>query len=416
MATRSQVLERFLRYVKINTQSSEESQETPSTKCQWDLINLLKDELNALGMKDVSANGGGVLTAVLPSNLGPDGAKAPAIAFLAHVDTYHGTSGKDVKPQVIERYDGKDIPLSGSGKTLKVDENPELKSYVGQTIVTTDGTTLLGADDKAGVAEIMTFLEYMLQHPDVKHGKVKIAFTPDEEIGRGTASFPSIEEFGVHAAYTIDGSKEGEVENETFCADSATVILKGLDVHPGYAKGKMVNAVRAAAYLITLLPGEALPETTEGKQGYLHPLGIAGDVNKAEIQLLVRDFEMEGLARREVILDGLCARTRDTFPGLETEIKLSHSYKNMKYYLDSEPRAVSLAMKATELAGIKPELQSIRGGTDGSRLSEKGLPTPNLFAGGRNFHSVNEWVPVNALEKSVQVMVELTKLWAKERT
>jgi tripeptide aminopeptidase len=415
MAVSRPVLERFLRYVKINTQSAEDGQSIPSSQCQWDLINLLKDELTGMGVASVSVNLGGVLTAEIPSNMGADGDRVPVIAFMAHVDTYHGTSGKDVKPQVIEGYDGRDIVLSGTGKVLKVADNPDLKDYVGQTVITTDGTTLLGADDKAGVAEIMTFVEHLLAHPELKHGKVKIAFTPDEEIGRGTASFPKLEDFGAHVAYTMDGGKEGEVENETFCADSATVVLRGQDVHPGYAKGKMVNAVRAAAHLITLLPGDALPETTEGKQGYLHPLGTAGDVNKTDVQFIVRDFEMDGLKRREAVLESLCAKTREAFPGLETEIKISHSYKNMKYYLDKEPRAIALAMQATRNAGVEPLLQSIRGGTDGSRLSEQGLPTPNLSAGGRNFHSVNEWVPLNALEKAVRVMVELTALWAKEQ-
>ena len=408
---RTAVLERFLKYVKIWTQSSEESTTAPSTECQWDLLNLLKLELGELGAADVVVNEGGVLTALLPSNLDDSGQKAPAIAFIAHVDTYPGTSGKDVKPQVVENYDGNDLHLSGSGEYLCVADEPELKRYVGETVITSDGTTLLGADDKAGVAEIMTFVEYMLAHPEIKHGPVKVAFTPDEEIGRGTDNFPTVEAFGVAAAYTVDGSKEGEVENETFSADTATVLITGKDVHPGYAKGKMLNATRAAAYLVSLLPGESLPETTEGREGYLHPISISGDVNEAKVPFLVRDFELDGLKRWEELLEGLCEQTRQEFPGMKLETRVEHSYKNMRYYLDKEPRAVEFALEAVRRVGIEPDLQSIRGGTDGSRLSELGLPTPNLFAGGRNFHSVNEWVPLVAMEKAVEVLVELARLW-----
>ncbi len=411
-----EVLERFLRYVKIDTRSDEEGKGSPSTECQFDLLKLLEVELLELGLKDVKLTQTGVLTALLPGNVKAASAgDAPTIGYLAHVDTYHGTSGKDVKPQIIENYDGKDIVLAGTGDVLKVSENPDLSGFVGKTVITTDGTTLLGADDKAGVAEIMTFLSVLKANPSLPHGPVKIAFTPDEEIGKGTANFPTLEEFGAHVAYTIDGGPEGEVENETFCADTAFVTLKGKDVHPGYAKGKMVNAVRAAAHLISLLPGESLPETTEGKQGYLHPLAINGDVTKVTIPLLVRDFDLDMLKGWEGRLEGLIRKTCEAFPGLTYELRAEHSYKNMRYYLDKEPRAVSLAMEAVRLAGMTPHLQSIRGGTDGSRLSEKGLPTPNIFEGGRNFHSVQEWIPLPAMVQAVQTLVELAGLWAKER-
>ncbi|MBM4356251.1 MAG: peptidase T, partial [Deltaproteobacteria bacterium] len=329
--------------------------------------------------------------------------------------TYHGTAGKDVKPQVIRNYDGKDVVLAGTGDVLKVADNPDLAKFSGQTIITSDGTTLLGADDKAGVAEIMTFLSVLKVAPDLPHGPIRIAFTPDEEIGRGTANFPSLEEFGAHVAYTVDGGPEGEVENETFCADTAFVTLTGKDVHPGYAKGKMVNAIRAAAHLISLLPGESLPETTDGHQGYLHPLGINGDVTKVTIPFLVRDFELDMLKVWEARLEGLVKKTCEAFPGLVYELRIQHSYKNMKYYLDKEPRAVSLAMEAVRQAGMEPDLMSIRGGTDGSRLSEKGLPTPNLFGGGRNFHSVQEWIPLPSMVQAVRTLVELAGLWAREK-
>ena len=407
------VVERFLRYVRIDTQSSDESaQGHPSTPGQWDLLRMLQSELEELGLVEIHLSEGGVLTALLPASAGAV-PSTPMIAYLAHVDTYHGTSGKDVKPNVIEDYDGLDIVLPGSGEVLSVSDNPDLKNYRGQTIITSDGTTLLGADDKAGVAEIMTCLKMLVSQPDIVHGPIKVAFTPDEEIGQGTATFPSIEDFGAHVAYTVDGGPEGEVENETFCADTAIVKLIGTDVHPGYAKGKMVNAVRAASYLVSLLPEDALPETTEAMEGYLHPLQIKGDVNGVTIPFLVRDFELENLAVREQKLEGLLDETVKAFPGLRYELTIDHSYKNMRYYLDKEPRAVEKALEAVKRVGLTPDLQAIRGGTDGSRLSEMGLPTPNLFAGGRNFHSVREWIPVHALEKAVEVLVELARLWAE---
>ena len=407
------VVERFLRYVQIDTQSSDEpGLGHPSTAGQWDLLRLLQSELEELGLAEINLSEGGVLTALLPASV-EAAPGTPMISYLAHVDTYHGTSGKDVKPNLIEDYDGQDIILPGSGEVLSVSDNPELKNYQGQTIITADGNTVLGADDKAGVAEIMTCLKMLMSEPDIIHGPIKVAFTPDEEIGQGTATFPSLEDFGAHVAYTVDGGPEGEVENETFCADTAIVKLIGLDVHPGYAKGKMVNAIRAASYLVGLLPGDALPETTEGMEGYLHPLQIKGDVNGVTIPFLVRDFELENLALWERKLEGMLDETVKAFPGLRYELTIEHSYKNMRYYLDKEPRAVEKALEAVRRVGLTPDLQAIRGGTDGSRLSEMGLPTPNLFAGGRNFHSVREWIPVNALEKAVEVLAELARLWAE---
>jgi len=409
---RDTVLRRFLEYVVIDTQSSEEGKGNPSTPGQWDLLHKLEAELKGLGVSDVTLSEHGVLTALLPGTL-PDPNAVPTVGFLAHVDTYHGTSGKDVKPQLHNNYDGKDICLPGTGKFLRVAENPELAKFAGDAVITTDGTTLLGADDKAGVAEIMTAIEYLITEKPFLHGNIRIAFTPDEEIGQGTANFP-LKAFDAGVAYTFDGGPEGEVENETFCADTAVVTLSGRDVHPGYAKGKMISAIRAASHLISLLPQHGIPETTEGYQGYLHPLTIQGDVNKVTIPFLVRDFTMEGLQVRESTLQGLLQQTAAAFPGLATDMKVSHSYKNMKYYLEKEPRAVLLAMEAVKNCEMDPNLVAIRGGTDGSRLSEMGLPTPNLFAGGRNFHSVQEWIPVMALEKAVKVVVELTRLWSTQ--
>jgi tripeptide aminopeptidase len=415
-ATIAEVLERFLRYVKIHTQSSDEpGRGHPSTECQWDLLRLLEGELGELGLTEIDLSDKGVLTAVLPTNVSGPAQEIPTIAYLAHVDTYPGTTGKDVKPNIIEDYDGLDITLPGSGEKLTVADNPDLAAYKGQTVITTDGTTLLGADDKAGVAEIMTLLSHLTANPDIPRCRLKVAFTPDEEIGEGTTNFPPLDEFGATAAYTVDGGPEGEVENETFSADTAIVTLVGKDVHPGYAKNKMVSAVRAAAHLIDLLPRDALPESTEGKEGYLHPLQINGDVNQVTIPFLVRDFQLDALKDWEARLEGLLRQTEEAFPGLICKMKVEHSYKNMRYYLDKEPRATTLALEAVKRAGMDPVLKSIRGGTDGSRLSELGLPTPNLFGGGRNFHSVEEWIPLSGMGKAVRMLIELTQLWAAEK-
>ncbi len=412
----AEVLERFLRYVKIHTASSDEPDAGhPSTACQWDLLRLLEEELRDLGLSEINLSDAGVLTAVLPANVDGEAGSIPTIAYLAHVDTYPGTPGKDVKPNIIENYDGLDIVLPGTGKLLRVADNQDLANYKGETVITTDGTTLLGADDKAGVAAIMTLLSHLTTNADIPRCRLKVAFTPDEEIGQGTANFPPLDEFGATAAYTIDGGPEGEVENETFSADTAIVKLIGKDVHPGYAKNKMVSAVRAAAHLIDLLPRDALPESTEGMEGYLHPLQINGDVNEVVVPFLVRDFELAALKDWEARLEGLLRQTEEAFPGLRCEMTVQHSYKNMRYYLDKEPRAATLALEAVKRAGMVPVLQAIRGGTDGSRLSEMGLPTPNLFGGGRNFHSVEEWIPLSAMGKAVHMLIELTRLWASEK-
>ena len=409
MEIRDKVLERFIRYVKIDTGSDEAAtDQAPSTARQYDLLNMLQAELEALGLQDVSINAGGVLTALLPGNV-----EAPLIALIAHVDTYPGTPNEGVKPIVHASYPGGDIPLPGApGDAIPFKDNPGLGAYVGRTLVTSDGSTLLGADDKAGIAEIMTALEVLVAEPDRPRGPLKVAFTPDEEIGRGTENFPALDAFGAVAAYTLDGGPAGEVENETFCADTAIVTVKGKDVHPGYAKGKMINAVRAASHLISLLPGDKLPETTEKREAYLHPLGITGDVNITTVTFIVRDFEMDGLKVLEALLDGLARETEAAFPGLVIETEIKHSYKNMRYYLDSDPRVMSFALDAVRDAGLEPLVEPIRGGTDGSRLSELGLPTPNLFAGGRNFHSTHEWVPLDDMEKAVEVALALVARWA----
>jgi len=409
MDIRKDVLDRFLRYVKIDTGSDEAATDkAPSTERQYDLLKMLRDELQGLGLEDVSINAGGVLTAFLPGNL-----PAPLVAFMAHVDTYPGTANEGVKPIVHEAYAGGDIPLPGAaGEVISAAQNPGLAAFEGRTIITSDGSTLLGADDKAGIAEIMTALAVMMEEPGRPRGPLKIAFTPDEEIGRGTENFPPLDQFGAVAAYTVDGGPAGEVENETFCADTAIVTITGKDVHPGQAKGKMISAVRAASHLISLLPQDKLPETTEKREAYLHPLGISGDVNSTTITIIVRDFEMAGLKVLEDLLDGLARETEAAFPGLAIETEIKHSYKNMRYFLDADPRVMEFALAAVRDIGLDPVVEPIRGGTDGSRLSEMGLPTPNLFAGGRNIHSTHEWIPLDDMEKAVELVLALVARWS----
>jgi tripeptide aminopeptidase len=410
MEIRQRVLERFLEYVQIDTGSDENATDrAPSTERQYDLLRRLEAELKALGLHEITLHKGGVLTAMLPAN---SPKLSPVVGFVAHVDVYPNTPNTGVKPVVHSNYDGRDLVLPGApARPIKVAENPGLLAYKGDAVITSDGTTLLGADDKAGVAEIMTALEYLGQHPEVKHGEIMVAFTPDEEIGRGTENFPDLKDFGADVAYTVDGGEAGEIENETFCADSAQLKLVGRDVHPGYAKGKMVNAIRAAARVIELLPRDALPESTEGQQPYLHPLGISGDVNGATINFIVRSFTMKGLEDQETTLAAIVETVKVEFPGLEATLEVRHSYKNMKVYLDKDPRVMDLAIEAIQACGIKPLTRSIRGGTDGARLSEKGLLTPNLFAGGRNFHSVQEWVPLADMEGATRVILKLAELW-----
>jgi tripeptide aminopeptidase len=411
---RDALLERFLRYVRIDTQSQEGSDTYPSSAKQKDLLELLVAELRALGVSDAQMDAHGYVMATIPPSASHDGRAVPTIGLLAHVDTYPDTPGGGVKPQVIRDYDGGDIVLPGDpSQVLRVAENPNLERVRGQTVITTDGTTLLGADDKAGIAEIMTVVDWLRRHPEHPHGPVRIAFTPDEEIGQGTKYF-DVAAFGAEVAYTLDGSDLGEVEDETFCADSATVVVKGLDVHPGYAKGKLVNAVRVAAELVGRVGGGPVPETTAGREGYLHPHAIQGNVSEATVQLLVRDFDLEGLRRFEDRLRAIAKELEGEFPGASVTVKIEESYRNMKYHIAKRPEAVALAMEAIRRAGLEPRRHSIRGGTDGARLSAAGLPTPNLFAGGQNFHSVREWVSLDWMVKSVEVTLHLLALWAEQ--
>ncbi len=404
------LLDRFLKYVKVDTQSDPDSKTFPSTEKQKNLGQMLVEELKEIGLEDAYMDEYGYVYATLEANV----ENPYTIGFIAHMDTSPDVSGANVKPIVHENYDGKDIHLP-AGVVIKVEENPELKEKVGETIITSDGSTLLGADDKAGIAEIVTAVEYLIKHPEIKRPRIRIAFTPDEEVGRGVEKF-DVEKFGADFAYTVDGGGLGEIEDETFCADSGTVKIKGVNVHPGYAKGKMINAIKIAAEIISRLPKDRLsPETTEGREGYIHPNNIKGNVEQTEIFFLFRDFELEKLKEHEKLLQSIIDEVKKNYPGSEITLEIKESYRNMKYKLAEKPEVVEIAIEAIKMAGIEPKKTIVRGGTDGAMLSYKGLLTPNLFAGGHNFHSKTEWVSLQDMEKAVDVLINLAKLWAEKR-
>jgi len=406
------LLDRFLRYVKVDTRSDEGSETCPSTEKQKDLSRMLVEELQALGCADAEMNEWGYVFATIPENLPDDhpaAGKVPAIGLIAHVDTYFGTSGKDVKPQIIESYEGSDITL-GPEQVLKTADNPNLSKCVGHTIIHTDGTTLLGADDKAGVAEIMTAIAWLGDHPEYLHGPIRIGFTTDEEVGRGTEHF-DVEAFGADYAYTLDGSDLGEIEDETFCADTANVTIVGHDVHPGYAKDKLVNALRVAAAIIEGIDSNFLPETTEEREPYLHPYIASGDVSKVELKVLVRAFSVEKLEERESHLNDVVAKVGVRFPKAKISIGIEESYRNMAYKIREDAKVLDYALEAVERIGVEPIRQAIRGGTDGARLSYMGLLTPNVWAGGQNFHSVREWVSLEWMSRAVDATLEILTVW-----
>ncbi len=413
---RETLLDRFCRYVRIDTQSSGTSTTYPSTEKQKDLLRLLVEDLKAAGLADASIDEHGYVMGTLPSNL-PDGHPAhgrlPVLGLLAHVDTYHEVSGTDVKPQVHRNYDGGDIVLPGDPSVIiRAAEEPALAACSGMTIVTADGTTLLGADDKAGVAEIVEAMWRFKEEPGRLHGTIRVAFTPDEEVGRGTEHF-DVKAFGARYAYTIDGSAVGELESETFCADTAIVSVSGADVHPGYAKGKMVNALRVLSDLVMALPQHRTPETTEKREGYLHPISIAGNVSEAKGQFLVRDFTEDGLHGLEELLRAAALWQEQKYPGAKVAVEVKESYRNMKYVLDQYPDVTAYAEEAIRRAGLEVKRTSIRGGTDGSRLSFMGVPTPNLSDGSMNFHGKKEWVPLEWMEKSVETILHLMEVWVE---
>jgi tripeptide aminopeptidase len=411
------VLRRFLRYVQLDTQSDPRAECYPSTPKQLALLSMLADELRALDVPEVRQDEFGYVTARLPSTLKPgrDGkTDVPTIGFLAHVDTSPDVNGTNVKPQVIEHYDGGVVALSGAPEErLDPAELPELLECKGHTIVTSDGTTLLGADDKSGIAAIMTMAAYLVAHPEVEHAAIVIGFTPDEEIGRGTEHF-DIERFGARYAYTLDGSRAGSIEQETFSGDAAEVIIEGRSQHPGYAKGLMVNAIKLAAEYVARLPKNRLsPETTDGREGYVHPTAIQGTVERAVIQLILRDFDDAKLFGHREVLKQIATEVARLDERAMVRVEFSESYRNMRAALSTVPFVVTYAEEAIRRVGLKPFLEPIRGGTDGSRLTAMGLPTPNLFTGSHNYHSRREWADADEMAMAVLMLVELCRVWAE---
>jgi tripeptide aminopeptidase len=404
-------IERFLRYVKYDTQSDEESNTFPSTEKQKLLSADLAKELKELGLGDAHMDEWGYVMATIPSNTDKD---VPTIAFIAHVDTSPSVTGVNVNPVITRNYQGGDINLKNGGWVIKESENPDLKNMKGFDIITTDGTTLLGADNKAGVAEIMDVVNYLITHPDVKHGDIKICFTPDEEVGRGTEKI-DLKKLGAKYAYTVDGSSRGEIETETFSADAVVIKFIGKNIHPGYAKGKMINSLKIAAAFINSLPKDGLsPETTEYRKGYVHPVSINGNEESTVIKFIIRDFETSKLKEYENLLKELAEKAVADYPGAKLEFDVIEQYRNMKEVLDKYPQITGYAVEAMERLGIRPIMRPIRGGTDGARLCFMGLPTPNIFAGEHSFHSQLEWVAKQDMEAAVKTIVEIAKVWEEK--
>ena len=402
------LLNRFLRYVSVDTQSNEESETQPSAAKEWNLLKMLEAELKDLGV-EVTLDEYGYVMASIPSNLDKD---VPAVGFIAHVDTAPDASGANVKPQIIENYDGKAIDLKGvPGLQLKPEEFPEMLHFVGQTLITTDGTTLLGADDKAGVAEIMTAVQYLVEHPEVKHGKICIGFTPDEEIGRGVVKF-DVPRFGADYAYTMDGGEIGELEFENFNAASAKIHIQGRNVHPGSAKGKMKNAILIGQELGSLLPVEQRPEYTEGYEGFFHLISFKGTVEEADFAYIIRDHDRAKFEAKKVLIQQVTDFINTKYGEGTATLVLKDQYYNMREQVEPHYFIIEKAIKAMEMAGVKPKIQPIRGGTDGANLSFKGLPCPNIFAGGLNFHGKMEFVPLESMEKASQVILNIISLFA----
>ena len=398
------VEERFLEYIKIDTKSDETTKVTPSTKGQLEFGKVLASELKNLGLSDVKISNDGYIYATLDGNLDK---KVPTIGFIAHMDTAPDMDGKCVNPKIVENYDGKDINLNDS-VILSPEFSPELKGYIGQTLITTDGTTLLGADDKAGVSEIMTAVEYLINHPEIKHGDIKIAFTPDEEIGEGADHF-NVEGFGADFAYTLDGGHIGELEYENFNAATATVLIKGTNVHPGYAKGKMVNSMMLAHEFISKLPLDEVPEKTEKYEGFSHLISMSGEVEETKLVFIIRDFFEDTYESRKERFVEIEKELNKKYGENRVTVEIKDSYKNMKEKVEPVMYIVDMAKKAMESANVTPLVKPIRGGTDGARLSFMGLPTPNIFTGGENFHGKYEYIPVESMRKAVDVILNIVK-------
>lgn len=403
------VHERFLEYVKVDTQSDETTGVTPSTKGQLELGKMLAEELKAIGVDEVTISDKGYIYASLNSNCDKD---IPKIGFISHMDTAPDMSGKNVNPKIVENYDGKDIEL-GHGYVLSPSFSPELPRYKGQTLITTDGTTLLGADDKAGIAEIITAVEYLVNHPEIKHGDIKIGFTPDEEIGEGADHF-DVKAFGADFAYTLDGGRIGELEYENFNAASAKVEIIGKNVHPGSAKGKMINSILVGHEFVSMLPLDEVPEKTEGYEGFSFLLDIQGEVEKTTMSFIIRDFDKEGFKNRKEKFNEIAETLNKQYGEGTVTVTLKDQYMNMREMIEPKMHIVEVAEKAMRDCGIEPIKNPIRGGTDGARLSFMGLPTPNLFAGGENFHGRYEYIPVNSMEKAVEVIINIVKNYAEK--
>jgi tripeptide aminopeptidase len=406
------VLERFLRYVKIDTQSDPNSPTVPSTEKQKNLGKILVEELTAMGITDAHMDEFGYVYATIPATTSK---KVPVICFCSHMDTSPDCSGKDVKPQVHKNYQGKDILLPGdASQVIRFADHEDLKNQIGNDIVTSDGTTLLGADNKSGLAEIMDAAHYLMQHPEIPHGKIRILFTPDEEIGRGVDK-ADMKKLAADFGYTMDGESLGHLENETFSADGATLVINGVSTHPGFAKGKMENALKIAAQILDRLPKDKFtPETTAGKEGFIHPTSVSGTLEQTTINFILRDFSDEGLRHKEQLLRDTVEEAMKCYPKSTYTLTVKEQYRNMKVILDKHPQVVDYAIEAIKRSGITPHCSSIRGGTDGSRLSFMGLPCPNIFAGEHAFHSRQEWVSVQDMEKAVEVIVNLAQIWEEK--
>jgi len=407
---KEQLIKRLIKYAKIDTQSDDNSPKTPSTPGQMELANLLVDELNEIGMSDVTIDDNGYVMATLPANTDKD---IPTIGFLAHVDTATDFTGKNVKPQVWENFDGQDLTLNKElNVVLSNKDFPELASYQGHTLITTDGTTLLGADNKAGIAEIMTAMEHLINNPDIKHGNIRVAFTPDEEIGRGPHKF-DVEKFNATYAYTIDGGPLGELQYESFNAAVAKVIFKGNSVHPGTAKDKMIHAGKMAAEFINKFPVLEAPEHTENYEGFYHLISVTGDVENAEVVYIIRDFDKEKFINRKETVKNFAEEIKQKYGEECISIEVSDQYYNMREKIEPVMEVVEIAEKAMKNLNIEPIIEPIRGGTDGAQLSYMGLPTPNIFTGGENFHGKFEYISVDNMEKATNVIIEISKLFAE---
>jgi len=406
------VSDRFLRYVKIDTQSSHTSTTYPSTEKQKDLGRLLVKELHEIGIADAHLDEFGYVYATVPSNTTK---RVPVICFCAHMDTSPDVTGKDVRTQIVRNYRGGDITLPGDPtQVIRAADNPALKEQIGNDIITTDGTTLLGADNKAGIAEIMDAVNILVNNTDLKHGTLKILFTPDEEVGGGV-DHVDIKKLGADFGYTMDGESAGNLEDETFSADKATITIRGVSAHPGFAKGKIENAVKIASRIVERLPKDTCsPETTEGREGFLHPTGLQATLEGATLGFIVRDFSEEGLREKEALLDTITKDVMRAFPHSTCELEFEQQYRNMKVVLDKHPRVTANALEAIRRAGLTPKRTSIRGGTDGARLSFMGLPCPNIFAGEHAFHSRLEWVSVQDMEKAVETIIHLAAIWEEQ--